>query len=52
MDNSDLIMHYLVMLEVPFTDSYIRKRMATRPRPFGDSMFGLSVFLTECNVSL
>lgn len=50
MDNSDLIMHYLVMLEVPFTDSYIRKRMATRP--FGDSMFGLSVLLTECNVGL
>lgn len=49
MDNSDLLIQYLEMLEVPFTDSYIRKRMATRP--FGDSMLGLSVLLTECNVS-
>ena len=49
MESSELIMRYLAMLEVPFTRSYIRKRMSTRP--FGGSMFALSVMLTECNVS-
>ena len=48
MDNTGIIIRYLTIVGVPFTKSFISRKMETLPS--AHSMLGMSALLTECNI--